>query len=541
MKKNPLILLFIILCLFLTLSCSGNGESNVKFGSKNQILHLGNGGEPQDIDPHITTGMPEFHIQMAIFEGLLAKDPKTLEPIAGAAESWLISDDNKTYTFKLREYAKWSNGDPVTASDFVYSWQRALMPALGNQYAYSLHLIKNAYDFNTGKINDFSKVGVTAVDKHTLKVELNSPTPYFLQLLDHHSMYPVHQATIEKFGKIDERGSQWSRAENFVGNGPFTIKEWTLNKALIVEKNPLYWDANTVKLNEIHFHPVQKTTIEERMFRAGQLHVTSIVPEEKIAKYKRDRPELLQIHPYFGTYFYRFNTSKPPLNNPKVRLALAMCIDRKKIVEKITKGEQTPAYTLTPPDVLGYTADASIPFDIEKAKALLTEAGYPNGEGLPTLEILYNTSEGHRKIALAIQQMWKLALNVNVSLLNQDWKVYLDTERTMNYQISRASWIGDYLDPNTFLDMFITDGGNNKTGWSNKRYDELISLAATSPDSNTRYAYFKEAERILMNEVPIVPIYTYTRNFLIAPDVKGWFPNILDYHPYKYVYLEPQK
>ena len=276
------------------------------------------------------------------------------------------------------------------------------------------------------------------------------------------------------------------------------------------------------------------------MFRTGQLHITNGLPTEKIELYRKENPDLIQIHPYLGTYFYIFNTKLTPLDDPRIRRALVMSIDRDAIVKNVTKGGQIPAYNLTPPDPLGYTPRAKITYDIDTARKLLAEAGYPNGEGFPKLELLFNTLESHRQIAVAIQQMWKQALNIDITLHNQEWKVYLDSQRTMNYQISRASWIGDYIDPNTFLDMYVTDGGNNRTGWSNPEYDRLINQAANTSNQEERYELFQQAEEILMNEVPIIPIYTYTRVFLKSPHIKGWSPNILDHHPYKYVSLEPE-
>lgn len=500
---------------------------------------MGNGDDPSDIDPHTTTGMPEYHLQMALFESLVTKHPETLEIIPATADRWVISEDGLIYDFHIRDGARWSNGDEVTANDFVWSWMRALKPALGNQYAYSLFVIKNAEGFNKGEISDFSQVGVTAVDKDNLRIELNSPTPYFLKLLDHHSMYPVHPGTIEKHGAIDERGTAWTRPENFVGNGAFVINEWIPNRIFSVKKNTHYWDADTVSLNEIHFHPIANVTTEERMFRAGQLHITNDIPIDKHAVYMENDPDKLISIPYFGTYFYRLNTTLPVLADVRVRKALSYAIDRQKITEKVTKSGQVPAYNLTPPKTLGFTAEAKHVYDVELAKQLLAEAGYPNGEGFPTLEILYNTHESHKKIALAVQQMWKQALNIDITMQNQEWKVYLDNQRSMNYQISRASWIGDYLDPNTFIDMFVTDGGNNETGWSNPRYDELVALAKTAKTTEERYQYFQEAEALLVEGVPIIPIYTYTTNHFIQPSVKGVARNILDYKPYKYITLEP--
>jgi len=533
---------FISASAMLVIGCSdGDGVDGtpVQVGDREQILHMGNGDEPADVDPHITTGMPEHRIQLALFEGLVSKHPKTLEPVPGVAESWDISDDEKVYTFHIRDNAKWSNGDPLTAQDFVWSWRRALMPALGNHYAYSLYVVENAEAFHKGGVENFGQVGAEALDDKTLRVTLHSPTPYFLQLLDHHSFYPVHPETIEKHGAIDDRGTRWTRPDNFVGNGPFTIKEWSPNRVFKVEKNPHYWDAERVALQEIHFYPVQQSTTEERMFRAGQLHLTMEVPISKRPVYKRADHPALRTQPLFSTYMYMLNTKKPPLDDVRVRKALAYSIDRAAITEHVTQGGQEPAFNVTPPDPRGYTAEAELEYDVERARELLAEAGYPNGEGFPSLEILYNTHEDHRKIAVTVQQMWKKALNIDITLQNQDWKVYLSNKTAGNYEIARFAWGGDYLDPSTFLELFVTDGGNNDTGWGNERYDELLDLAARTADREERFGYFQEAEAILMEEVPVIPVYTYNRNRLVRPSVKGWHGNIMDYHPYKYISLEP--
>lgn len=530
----------VLLCLLTLLTgCTNKAESPVALGIQNQILHMANADEPSGIDPQITTGIPEYYIQMALFEGLVSKHPKTLESVPGVAESWDISDDGLTYTFKIRNSAKWSNGANLTAEDFVQSWRRALLPALGNTYAASLYVIKNAEAFNKGEI-DFSPVGVKALDEKTLQVVLSGPTPYFLLLLDHHSMYPVYIPAIEAVGAIDDITSTWTRPETFVGNGAFTLQEWTPNKVLIVEKNEHYWDAETVRLQEVHFHPIQDVVTEERMYRAGQLHVTDELPLEKIAVYaEKNAPEYRQ-HPYFGTYFYRFNTTVKPFNDVRVRKALSYAIDRQKIVDRVTKGGQMPAFNLTPPGTLGYTAKAKGIFNIEEAKRLLAEAGYPNGEGFPKTEIMFNTSEDHRKNSVAIQQMWKTGLNIDITLQNQDWKVFLSDEKLLNYQISRGGWIGDYYDPNTFLDVFLSHNGNNRTGWVNSEYDTLIAKAANTKHQAERFEYFQQAEAILVDEMPIMPVFTYTRSYLVHPALKGWHDNILKYHPYKHAYFSQE-
>jgi oligopeptide transport system substrate-binding protein len=293
-----------------------------------------------------------------------------------------------------------------------------------------------------------------------------------------------------------------------------------------------------VRLNGIYFYPIQNPDTEERAFRAGQLHLTEQVPLSKIEHYQKESRELIRIDPYLGNYFYRINTTTPHLKDKRVRLALNLAIDRESLVKNVTKGGQIPAYNFTPPGTAGYTSRSQITGNVAIARQLLADAGYPEGKGLPPVEILYNTSENHKIIAEAVQQMWKSNLGIDAQLVNQEWKVYLDSQRTKNYQLARSGWIGDYVDPNTFLDVWVTDGANNETGWSNAGYDRLIREAGQTGDPAKRYELFQQAEAILVADPPFVPIYFYTRVHLIQPSVKGWHPNILDNHPYKHVYLE---
>lgn len=533
---------FLMLMLSISLTGCGSGESNISLGNRTGILYWGNGTEPASLDPHIATGVPEHHIMSSVMEGLVLKDRKSLEPRPGVAESWTISDDGRIYTFKLRDDARWSNGDPHIANDYVWSWWRALQPALGNQYAYMLFPIKNAKRYYDRETEDFGDVGVKALDQRTLQVTLTNPTPYFLQLLDHYSLFPVHQATIEKFGNADQRGTRWSYEGNLVSNGPFKLDEWKINRHITVTRNLHYWDNDNVALNGIVFKPVENTVTEERMFRAGQLHVTSNVPADKISTYRKSNSTELKIAPYLGTYFYRLNIKTPQLQDRRVRRALGMAIDREKLVENITKGGQIPAYTMTPPGTMGYYPTSTLAFDPEGAKNLLSEAGYPNGEGFPAIEILYNTNEGHRKIAVALQEMWKDYLNIDIKLLNQEWKVYLATESAGDYQMSRGGWIGDYVDPNNFLDMFLCGGGNNRTGWCNEEYDRLILEVAPSQSSHEeRLAVFQQAETMLLDDMPIIPVYTYTSVKLVDSSVENLDGNIMNQAMYKDIYLSPRQ
>ena len=587
MKTKHIPFLFI----FALVSC-GESISPVDSGLDAQILHFGNGSEPQGLDPHIVTGVPEHHLLISMCEGLTIANPKGGENLPGVAESWKISPDGTTYTFYLNKNAKWSNGDALTAQDFVWSWMRILTPSLGSQYPDMLYYLKGAKEYHSWvplevlqsslqddtetlnklkslKISElsprdideldalsksiasiqndianhkpkpsFDSVGVKAISDHELRVELKNPTPFFIRLLSHYSTYPVHKETVLAHGSIDDRNGLWTRPGNFVCNGPMNLKSWELNKQIIVEKNPLYWDADKVQLNEIRYYPVSNESTEDRMFRAGQLHVTNVVPLEKCPVYIENNNPNLRIEPYMGTYFYRVNTLHPVLKDKKVRLALAYALNRNQIVDKVSKCGQKAAYSFTPPGSAGYEPDTEIPFDPALAKSLLAEAGYKDGIDFPVLEILFNTQEGHRKIALAVQQMWQENLGISVQLVNQDWKVYLAREMTGDFQISRAGWIGDYEDPNTFLDTLRPNRGNNKTGWENEEYDQLLELANSTNEKSLRYDYLMQAERLLISEMPIIPIYTYVRQYQLSSDVKGWYPNLLDTHHPKFIYLE---
>ncbi|HHX82862.1 MAG TPA: peptide ABC transporter substrate-binding protein [Pseudomonadaceae bacterium] len=533
-----------VLALFLLLSlvaCGGDGANRVEEGDRLGVLHIGNAAEPAALDPHITTGVSESHIINALFEGLVIKNPATLEPEPAVAERWEVSEDGRTYTFHLREDALWSNGEPLTAEDFRWSWMRALMPELGSQYNYMFFSIVNAQEFAEGRLDDFSQVGVEVLGPHTLQVRLREATPYFLQLLDHHSTYPVNRGSVEALGSASDRLSRWARVGNLVGNGPFTLVEWRTNSHIRVEKNPLYWDAETTQLNAIVFYAIDNQATEERMFRDGQLHHTYDVPLDKVPVYLAENPELIRIEPYLGTYFYGINTSRPGLDDARVRRALALSVDRELLAETVTQGIYRPGYSVVPPDTMGYNPPQLFEYDPDEARRLLAEAGYPNGAGFPSFSILYNTLEQHQKIAVAIQQMWSQELGISVQLVNQEWQVYLDSQNTRNFDMVRRGWIGDYVDPNNFLDLFISGGGNNHTGFSNARYDEIIlEQAPATLDRDERYALFHEAERLLMAEMPLIPLYVYQSKHLVRPSLKGMPSNIMDFYNWKYVYLEPQ-
>ena len=520
----------------------GNRESAVVSGTRDQILHFGNLSEPSDLDPHIINSLQDFNIVLSLFEGLTQYDPVDSHPIPGVATHWDSADDAQTWTFYLREDAKWSNGDPVTAHDFAYAYQRMLSPGLASEYAYMLFCLAGSEDYVGGKTANFSTVGVKVVNDYTIQLHLAYPVPYFPDLIAHASWYPVHRDTIEAHGRMDQRGSRWTRPGNLIGNGPFVLDEWKPNQVIRVTKAPTYWDAAAVRLNGINFYPIESTASEENAFRSGQLHVTTGIPIDKIAVYKNDPAlsKFLSQQTQLATYFYRFNTKKPPLDDVRVRRALSLAIDREQLVSKVTLGGQVPARNLTPPDTAGYTAGNLLTGGLAEAQRLLAEAGFPGGQGFPELEILFNTSDGHRRIAEAIQQMWRANLGINIGLYNQEAKVQSDSMREGNYTIARMAWIGDYVDASTFLELMLSDSGNNQTGWANVDYDRLVAEARYKIDPTERFALYRQAEEILMAESPIAPIYFYVNSKLMVPDVKGWHGNLINIHPYKGVYLESE-
>jgi oligopeptide transport system substrate-binding protein len=507
--------------------------------SDRMIIRIGNGTEPEGLDPHIVTGVPEHHILLTLFEGLVRADTGNLSPTPGVAETWEESEDKLVYTFRLREDAKWSNGEPLTSKDFLYAWERILTPALASEYAYMLFPMKNAQAFNEGAIDYFLWVGGVAPNERTVRITLENPTPYFLSLQLHYSWYPVHQATIEKFGAKEDRISRWTRAGNLVGNGPYVLSRWSPNEIIEMTPNEHYWDAASLRNDGIHFYPITDGQTEERMFRNGELHITSNVPVSKVPVYQAENPEQLRIDPWIGTYFFRFNTTRPPLDDPRVRRALAMALDRDTLCDQVLHAGEMPAPFLTPPGINEYVPTARVTYDVAAARKLLAEAGYPDGEGFRTVDILYATREKNKTIAEAIQQMWKKGLGIDITLSNQDWKVYLSTtsNKVMDYDIASGGWIGDVVDPINFLECFITDNGNNRTGWGNAAYDEYLAKSMAVGDTAQRNNLFDQAETILIESMPIIPIYHYTNPFLIDHRIRGFTSNLLGYYAYHKVYL----
>ncbi len=532
---------FVIACLGLAAAALSppaceRHDSRARRAARDGILLVGNGTEPKSLDPHIATGVTEHHLIMSLIEGLASEAPSGEDVVPGAAARWESNDTLDEWTFHLRPEGKWSNGDRVTAHDFVWAYRRILTPSLGGEYAAMLYLLKGAEAFNQGKSTDPESIGARAVDDLTLKLTLVGPTPYFPSMLTHYAWFPVHPPTILKHGRADTRASRWTHPGHFVGNGPFQLKTWRFKHMIEVERNPHYWDAANVKLNGIRFLPIDNIPAEERMFRDGQLHVTETVPLNKIEYWRDQQPESYYNNPYLAVYFYRFNVTRGPLRDKRVRHALSLAIDREAITRNITKAGQIPALSLTPP-VAGYTGPDTVKYDPAEARRLLAEAGFSDPSSFKRIDILFNVSEAHKTIAEAIQQMWKKNLGIEVGLNSQDWGVYLDAQQRLDYDVSRAAWTADYPDPMTFLDMWTTGNGNNMTGWASPEFDALIAKARTVRDTADRFAVLRQAESLFLDDLPVIPLYVYVRNYLVSPMVTGWEPKLLDSRPWKHIGL----
>ncbi|MET0261490.1 MAG: peptide ABC transporter substrate-binding protein, partial [Rariglobus sp.] len=385
--NRRLLLLAASLILVALPACKRSG-SRVAEGDAAQTIHIGNSSEPADLDPHLVTSITDAQIVINLMEGLTAMDPKDAHPVPGVAERWENSEDKLTWTFHLRANARWSNGDPVTAHDFAYSFQRILSPGLASEYASLLYCLRGAEAYNTGKLTDFAEVGVRVIDDRTLSLTLHTAVSYLPALVMHQSWHPVHKATIEKFGRMNERGTRWTRAGNYVGNGAFNLKSWEPNQVIRLEKSETYWDRDAVRLKTVNFYPIEDRVTEEASFRAGQLHITYTIPPDKIDTYKNEQSPFLRQEPTFASYYLTYNTTRPPLNDARVRRALALVIDRQSLCDKVLRGGRTPAYNLTPPGIAGYESTPGFKEDIAEAKRLLADAGFKGGAGFPRLELL---------------------------------------------------------------------------------------------------------------------------------------------------------
>lgn len=538
--------MLLVLSMFLA-ACGGkdNADSGDKGGDKGetksdvpQELRVNINTEPPSLNPGLAKDSTSGTVLRNTFEGLtrIGKDGK---PENAMAEDIQVSEDQKVYTFKLRD-AQWSNGDPVTAKDFEYAWKWALDPNNQSEYAYQLYVIKGAEAANTGT-GSLDDVAIKAEDDKTLVVTLENPTPYFNELTAFYTYLPVNS-------KIAEANPNWANdaGENYTSNGPFVMKSWAHSDKIVLEKNDKYWDKDAVKLTKIEMIMINDPNTELSMFDNGELDwagaPTGALPTDAMQALKDDGR--LNTKPIAGIYNYKFNTTVEPFNNKNIRKAFAMAINRQEIIDNVTQGEQAPAMAIVPPTMFsenekGYFADN----DVEKAKEYLQkgleELGYKDVSELPAITLSYNTSEGHQKIAQAIQDMWKQNLGVEVTLENSEWAVFLDKMHSLDFQVGRMGWLGDYNDPINFLDMYRdANGGNNDTGWESQEYKDLLAKSATEGDPEKRLQLLKDAEAVFMEDMPVLPIYFYTENWVQADNLKDVVISGLGDVQYKWAYFE---
>ena len=517
-------------------------RSDIEMANDEGILIMGNSNEPKGLDLHLVSGVLESNILRALFEGLATDDAEIDgKAIPGAAASW-DTTDNINWTFNLQPKGKWSDGEPLTAEDFVFSYKRMLSPdpAWPAKYAEMLYFLDGAEAYHKGEQDDFSKVGVWAEDDYTLKLRLRGPVPFLPEISKHFTWYPVPKHVVLEHGEINTAySSPWTKPGNIVSNGPFQLKEWRTNHYLEVERNPHYWDADTVSLQGIRYLPISNYYTENRMFGDDQIHVTYTVPSELIPYAKENYPDQLRQEPYVGVRFVRTNVRREPFDNPKVRRAFALAIDQVAICEKILQGGQTPASGMVP-SFGDYKEAGVIQFDPEEARRLLEESGFANASAFPDITLLTTDSDSGRREAEALQAMWYKHLGIKVRIQQREWTTYLQKQYDADFDLSVAGWIGDYLDPTTFLEMWIKGGGNNNTGWGSEEYEALLHKAENTADPAERLAILSQAEKLMLSEIPALPIYFYTTNYLIRPEVKNWHPMLLNKHPYKFVELKTE-
>lgn len=513
-----------------------DGQPDPLILAAQQVLHRDNGGEPSTLDPHIAEGTPAAHILRDLFEGLTAESPAG-KVVPGGAIRWNISADGKTYTFYLRRDAYWSNGDPVTAADYVYGLQRSADPATASSSAQALLPIANAADVLTGKLPS-DMLAVSALDPYILLISLSGPTPYFLGLLNSASTYPVHRASVE------QHGSSFSRPGNLISNGAYVLKGWDLRSRIELVKNEHYWDAQHVRIKQVFYYPFFDQSAAVKQFRAGELQWTSSVPNNQFKWLKQHYPGELVISPWSGSYFFGFNVIREPFTeSPDLRLALSMAIDRELITEKVTQFGEQPSYTLVPPGI-GEFVSPEPEWESwtqaqrnEEAKRLYARAGYSEENPLQ-VEIRYNNSDNNKKMALATASLWKQVLGVQATLFNEELKVFLQTrEQKILTQVFQAGWISDYADPYSFLELFKTGQHQNDYGYSNELYDSLLGQIADERIPARRRRLMYEAERVLLEDMPFIPMYAYVTKRLVNPRLKGWENNIMDHHYSKDMYL----
>jgi oligopeptide transport system substrate-binding protein len=494
---------------------------------------IANGNEPESLDPAIVTAVPDMRIARALFEGLARLDGKSGRPTPGLAERWDVSPDGRAYTFHLRTNLAWSTGEAITTADVLYSWLRALSPATASDYAGQLFYIHNAEGFYTGKIKDPSEVGIRALDARTLRVELEYPLAFFLDLCCYPTLAVVPRQAIEKYG------DQWVTHLPLPSSGPYELVAWRLNDKVRLHKNPFYWDAANTRSGLVDMLPTASPNTALNLYETGIADVVwdkDLVPVELMDVLMK-RPDFHNFN-FLGTFFYRFNVTRKPLDDPRVRRAFALATDKQRIIRKLTFGGEKAASHFVPEGVANYQSPEGLGFAPAQARRVLSEAGYPEGKGFPRLQYMFFSAAGggakiQGKIAVELQEMWRKELGVVIELRQIERKVFYSAQSRLDYDLSASSWVGDYNDANTFLDLYVSNSGNNRTGWKDARYDALIREANQQTDLNRRAQLFRQAETILIaQEVPIVPVYFYSGfTYFNDQKIRGIYPNLLDEHP----------
>lgn len=520
--------LWILLMCLLMLVLSGCGTE------KNDTVSYALEAEPASLDPAMTTGLAEANVQAELFEGLTRLD-RDNQPQPALAERWDISPDGKTYTFHLRPGITWSDGTPITAHDFVYSWMRVIDPAVASPNAYMMFIIDGAEAFSK-KQGSAEDVGIKAPDDRTLQVRLKNPTAYFLNLTSFHCYYPVPEA------RVRANPDTWAaNAGGFVGCGPFTLEKWIHSSEITVKKNPAYWDAGHVRSDYLDFPISESQSTRLTLVESGQANM--MVEPPPAEQQRLESLGLYQVAPYLGTYYYVFNTQKAPFDDVRVRKAFALAMEREGLVKHIVRGRKEAAYAWVPPGMKNPATGQDFRKEggnlqeenAEQAQQLLKEAGYDESHQ-PEVTILFNTNEMHKAVAEAVQAMWKKNLGVQVELTNQEAKVYLASRTQGNYQVARASWVADYADPMTFLDVFADE--DNDAQYHNEAYLDRVRKAKEEKDPGLRMQYMHQAEQILFDDCVLIPIYYTTQPFVVQPYVKGYHWSPLGLIDLKEAYIE---
>ncbi len=496
-------------------------------------LRIGNMGEPASLDPHFVSGTWESGIVGNLFLGLTTEAADG-SIIPGAAKSWTVSDDGLVYTFSLRDHT-WSDGKPVTAQDFKLALQRILKPETAAGYASLLYTIKGAEQYNTGKAGA-DALAVEAIDEKTLEITLSGPAPYFIAQLSHYTAYPVPAH------KIEELGKNWAKDGNMVSNGAFTLSEWTPNAQIRLEKNPRFYDAENVSLDELVFYPQEDRSAVLKRVRAGEVDIQTDFASSDLKWLEKNMPDYVRIAPYLGVYYYPLNLDDEVLKDIRVREALAMTIDRKILTEKVLKTGEIAAYSFVPPGTGDYGSSPEVSWKnmtqkerVAEAQKLMAAAGYDKSNA-PTIKLSYNTSENHKKVAIAVAAMWKKALGVKTELFNTEVKVHYDNLKVRDFQAARAGWIADYNDPQNFLSLMESrNTSQNYANFNDDQYNELMRKAELEADPVKRNEYMRQAEVIALTEVPNIPIYHYVSKNLVNPKVVGWVDNASDIHRARYL------